>query len=508
VAAGRVALSADGRSVAFLTTAPSDLTTADPKKTETPAGQVAVRRLGTDETILITEPMDGSGPVLGGGADPNSEGAAISGDGSTVAWVGRHLPEQVPMLSDEEAAVRALEEKTSRENPEEFEYHEPLWRRVPTATERDPATRRVVGGGDPLAVGCPAGGTLSDPACQGPFPNLASERLFTISIQQSEGRGWGIATPQLDRDGDTVAFVANPDEVDDLFVANMAPGLSRRQAVRRLTQWVNPIPGALVLEGRLREPQFAPMVSSIIGAAISPDGNRIAFTTARQVFPLAPPTLVTPLPPGANLTPELFQVDLHAETLERLLPGDGKQAWEGGPGELETPSYSEDGLFIAFASRATNLVEGDTNEASDVFVVESPPSSPIESSSISRHPSQISLLAAWRMTASASSLRDGRVRVVVGLPGAGTVRVKAKARLGRLLKRRRVTSGHRQAQAAGVVRLNLRLPRKLRPLAHRKGGLNAAVDVAFAGPGGKPLSAALQVRFVVHGKKAKKGKRR
>jgi Tol biopolymer transport system component len=505
IATGDVAISEDGRSVVFLVKAPSDLT-GDPTELATPAGQVAVRRLGTDETILITEKRDGGGPVPGGGSATAGEaGAAISGDGSTVAWVGRRLPEQVPMLPEEAAAVRVVEARTSTDRPQSTEYHEPLWRRVPTVLEPHPPIRRMVGGGDPLAPGCAAEETLSNPDCQGPFP-LTTERTVP-SVGENLGLGWGLTVPQLDHDGEIAAFVGNPDEDGDLFVVNMAPGLSRRQAVRRLTQWVNPVPGAPDVNAPFKS-EFIGSSGPILNCAISSDGDRIAFTTARQVYPLAPPTLVTPLASGVGGGPEMFQADLDAETIERLLPGGGKQSWEDGGGAFQeqNPSYSGDGLLIAFASKAFNLVEGDANEAPDVFTVVSPPASAADETAISRRPSQISVNPLWRMTASASSLRDGRVRLVVGLPGAGTVRAKAKARLGQRSKPRRVSSAHRGAKAGGAQRFTLRLPKKLRGLAHRKGGLNAELDVDFIGSGGKPLSAALDVRFLVHSAKSGKGK--
>jgi hypothetical protein len=50
----------------------------------------------------------------------------------------------------------------------------------------------------------------------------------------------------------------------------------------------------------------------------------------------------------------------------------------------------------------------------------------------------------------------------------------------------------------------LALPKKLRGLARRKGGLYAQLDLGFVGPGGKPLKAALDARFLVHSKKAKR----
>ncbi len=34
---------------------------------------------------------------------------------------------------------------------------------------------------------------------------------------------------------------------------------------------------------------------------------------------------------------------------------------------LETPSVSDDGKYVAFASEATNIVSGDTNNQTDIF---------------------------------------------------------------------------------------------------------------------------------------------
>jgi Tol biopolymer transport system component len=503
VVAGRVAISEDGTRVAFLVRSGSDL--AGPG---TPAGQVAVRDLTSDRTYLMTTEEGSEEPVPGGGADPASAGAAISADGSTVAWVGSHLPGQVPMLADEEAEVRAKEEGVEPREPESTAYHEPLWRQVPTALDADPATRRVVGGGDPLAPGCPVGGTLAEPSCRGPFPEDLRTRLLEGSVA-SEGFGWGISVPDLSADGGTVAFVGTPDDDQDLFVVDMAPGLSRRQAVRRLTQWVNPLPGERN-PIKLFETQYGSVDGPIAECAISPDGGRIAFTTVRQVFPLAPPTLVTPAPPGTSEVRELYQVNLEGGTMERATPGGGGAVslatGASSSAGAASPSYSADGRLLAFASNAYNLVAGDTNGKSDAFVVETPPPASVEEVTISPKPATVVLRPLWRMTVSTASLPNGRVRLVVGVPGAGALRATAVARLGKRLHRHRVASGHDRASASGTQKLVLALPRKLRGLAHRKGGLYAQLDLGFEGPGGKPLSAALDVRFLVH-RARPKGKR-
>src|SRR5262249_33645009 len=65
-ASGRVALSADGRKVAFFTTAPSDLTSGPGGSTEgeaTPAGQIVVRDLDTNRTTLVSVTRSESGAM-------------------------------------------------------------------------------------------------------------------------------------------------------------------------------------------------------------------------------------------------------------------------------------------------------------------------------------------------------------------------------------------------------------------------------------------------------------
>jgi hypothetical protein len=52
------------------------------------------------------------------------------------------------------------------------------------------------------------------------------------------------------------------------------------------------------------------------------------------------------------------------QTTTRVTPGTGTQ----GAGDSKNPSISGDGRYVAFESSATNLVSGDTNKASDIFV--------------------------------------------------------------------------------------------------------------------------------------------
>jgi hypothetical protein len=494
-AADHTAMSADGDRVAFVD-----------------EGNVYVREISTERTILITAQREANGtmtdqPVIGGGAyEP--PGASISADGSTVAWVGEHLPEQVPLLVDEEAEIRKIETGGDM-SPQGTEYHEPLWRRVPTVLEERPPTRRVVGGGDPLAPGCPPNGTLEEPACQGPYPE-AIEDNFEESADVS-GWGWGLGLPQLDANGDEVAVVGRPGKQYDLFAVNMAPGLDRRQAVDQLTRWTDPVPQNVSNPVILREERYWPFTGAVDECAISPDGTRVAFATTRQHFETSPLTLVSGLPSAVSLLPELYEANLEAGTIERVTPGGEEDISvakaESNAGGTKSPAYAGD-RWIAFSSEANNLVADDGNEGSDVFVVEAPTPTPRGATTISPPPGHPVTQPAWDMTVNAFSRPDGRVRLVAQVPGEGTLKAVAHSQLGTRLKTRQIASGRRQATGAQVVTMNLALGRKRRPLAHLPGGLVTRLQVNFTGPGGRPLRADLQTRFQVHAKRRKPGTRR
>jgi len=325
-AVGRSAISADGREVAFVTTAASNL--AGP---HTPALQVAVRYLESEQTKLVSGEYDAAtgqttdtpvsseeggrrfGAVFAGtGVNPGFTdpppdgrwgshppvGASISADGSTVAWLGDDIAKQAPMLAAEDPGGL---------------YTEPLWRRVEPGSETP--TERVTGGSEPADPGCAESGerelppfpaSASDP-CQGPFQiELASsgEESYGIWTERVGGPGNNSVdfVPRLSEDGEEVAFVASAlplsvglgfnhedGQSADLYVADMQPGLNRRQALTALTQ----IDGANVGAG-----------DAITDFDISPDGRQVAFTTRRAEFLLGSPAYITaPLARASSTTP-------------------------------------------------------------------------------------------------------------------------------------------------------------------------------------------------------------
>jgi Tol biopolymer transport system component len=89
--------------------------------------------------------------------------------------------------------------------------------------------------------------------------------------------------------------------------------------------------------------------------SISPGGRYIAFYSGAS-------NLVRG---DTNRASDVFVYDRQTGTTSRVsLRSNGNQANRNS----YTPSISADGRYVAFYSRATNLVRGDTNRASDVFV--------------------------------------------------------------------------------------------------------------------------------------------
>jgi hypothetical protein len=552
MAAGRSAISADGQHVVFVTTAASNL--AGPG---TPPLEVAARDLETEETQLVSVEADPSTgaptvnaetgepvPVPGGavftrtGGPPpfvstpfyglsSDVGASISGDGTTVAWMGENVGEQIRTLANE---------------PIEGLGGAPLWRRI-GGGEHEPV-REITGGPDPenpeceahLEVHLQAGHSLSDP-CQGPFPSG-----LVLSTRNSIN-----SVPQLSSDGYTVAFLANVPlvsqgedygglhEETDAYVVNMHAGLSRQQALRPLTE---------IASG---EAERLSTNASILDLAISPDGEQVALTTMRTVFPLGSLTYVS-VPAAVPGLAELFDVDLANNTLTRITHG-----YEGGAashpyreegfedpyftsfssddGAL-SPSFSGDGDLLAFSSTASNLVYGDGNtpsatnaviesDGSDAFIVSRLqfPSNPT-SQLISAVPSGPSLIPQWKLGVTAETLTHGRVRLYVTVPGSGTLHAVANGAVEVHLvnaSRRARGSAHKGARAThaavltrsvasasqtvtagpeGVTKpLVLTLGPSFRTLAARLGGLSATVVVTFVSPGHAAVHQSIDVSF-------------
>jgi hypothetical protein len=474
-AAARVALSADGEQVAFTVLSPSSLTGAcaldEETATEvcpTPPYQVAVRDLRSEATTLVSSTLasqrsDQPQPVPDGAAlaGPTTSGvvslrgggharlavggstAAISADGSAVAWMGIEIAAQAPV----DQPLPRVQSGTEKGVPTYYpnSYAEPLWRQI-SAGPGAP-TRRVLAGDDPSAPGCPPacpGGvdlawdtqSISGNEYVGAAPQYGS---YTSQAQSSTGFASGAGlrdslaavTPQLSQDGMAVALLSTqPNYGEDpdfglldatkappanAFVVNMAPGLTRAQAITRLTDWAS----LNFSDGELAAP-----VTSI---ALSGDGTRVVFSTERIAFPLAPPALITPILSQAAVA-QLYEANLLGGTLALVSVGyNGQPANE----EVFAAALSDDGHTIALASGATNLAYGVVNQGSDVFATEEihSPAAPGQQS-IEPTPPWPAAQVPWNLSATVMPSPDGTLDMYVSVPGAGQLGASAVGTVG------------------------------------------------------------------------------
>jgi hypothetical protein len=539
LANGRSAMSANGEFVVFETAAESNLLGFP-----TPAREILLRNLKSDETTLVSSEYDpqtgtdtgvpvpltteGSGYGAAASVDAFGNasfgGASISADGSTVAWLGQEIGRQAKLLPGEQ-------DDYSPENDE------PLLRHV----KEGPAapTLRVTGGSEPENPLCVASGEtrLSSPAspldpCQGPFA-LGPPQFYLLDTTEDN------FVPQLSANGETVAFLASALEVaarqeilgteadDDLYIAQMGHGLSRVQGTRRLTE----------IAGDISEPELS---GRIVDFAIAPQGTQVAFTTQRTQFPLGSLSDVSPIAAKADLK-ELYDVDLANETITRVTHGFTSEAAQSeypGQGEASvngasSPSFDNAGDILSFSSSADNLVYGDGNGQSDAFLVErivfadTPPTQYLSSP-----PPSPPVSPEWRLYASAAPQADGAVVLDVVVPGAGVleahasagvpvrIRVRGAARARTALATRTVasTSVAVAPMTTGLQRLTLTLEHSYSALAQRTGGLYTALTLTFTAPGHPVLHTRLDVSFrrtirarraqpARHAKGSKRGKR-
>ncbi|MBT8164389.1 MAG: calcium-binding protein [Acidimicrobiia bacterium] len=147
----------------------------------------------------------------------------------------------------------------------------------------------------------------------------------------------------ISTDGTKVAFISwannlvavDTNSREDVFVHDLSTGTTTRVSVKNDGSQVEAV-----------------LVSTI---SISGDGTRVAFVTNRSDI----------VPNDTNSDLDVFVRDTAAGTTTRVSEPTG-----GGQGDFgsDSPSLSADGTMIAFRSEARNLVPNDTNLSRDVFL--------------------------------------------------------------------------------------------------------------------------------------------
>lgn len=484
----RRAMSDDGNRVVFFVTAQSNLGNEPPTNpaTTAPFGQVAVRDIAARRTILLSTTLESPhrpAPLASANILPAT--VQISGDGSAVAWDTSNPGLQVRLGDTTTSPLK----------------RQLLWKRVDDGAA--PTARLASGASDPDDPACPPGGQPTDGLepgpCDGPFQGFRDRGEVPMPVA---------SVASMSRDGSTLLILGNTlrDPVllseglggrDDLFLLDMTPGLTRKGAVTRLTAGAD-----------------ARSAANVTSAAMSPDGQWIAFTAASWV-----PTLRSPAPIGGFVPPlntgdgSLYVIDRGSGTIEQLSAGfDGT----GSNGRSTGASISEDGLVVGAESNATNLFYGDSNNAFDGVayhrllpkapapaVVEVPPAT------------VLAPLAEQRaLRVAARSLPTGAVRLTITTPAAGTLTAAAvpaptlrrggkRARPGKRVTRRATAT----AADASTTTLDLTLLRAAAPKARRRGGLPAIVTLTFTPAGGAPQVRTFSARFAVSPQRSQKAGR-
>jgi Tol biopolymer transport system component len=174
-----------------------------------------------------------------------------------------------------------------------------------------------------------------------------SNTTTRVSVDSAGNQGNGISNPPLSKpsisaDGRFVAFVSTASNLvpgdtnirDDIFVRDTLANTTTRVSVDSAGNQGN---------------------NNSISTSISADGRFVAFSSN-----------ATNLVPGdTNSSADIFVRDLLTNTITRAsVDSAGNQ----GNRFSGFPSISADGRFVVFASDAANLVPGDTNNNTDIFV--------------------------------------------------------------------------------------------------------------------------------------------
>ena len=213
-----------------------------------------------------------------------------------------------------------------------------------TAVSGDGRTVAFSTGSPDAATGGPGAGADVFARNRGTTPGVTA-----LLSAPSDGPALGPAgteLPAISADGNTVAYVSAASDLvtddsngqSDVFVYDRAGNLTSRVSLGMSGAQANGPSGT----------DSPP--------ALSADGQVVAF--ASQASNL--------VPGDTNNAGDVFVYDRARKETTRVSVAPGGAQATGG--DSYSPSLSADGRFVAFASDATNLVPGDTDNATDVFV--------------------------------------------------------------------------------------------------------------------------------------------
>jgi tricorn protease-like protein len=173
---------------------------------------------------------------------------------------------------------------------------------------------------------------------------LAVTTRVSVTSNGKQGSGFSRSTSTISADGRIVAFESNSSLVradtngaSDVFVRDLGRGNTTRASVASDGTQGNDFSGS---------------------ASVSADGRFVAFISAASNL----------VPGDTNGVFDIFVRDLQTNTTTRAsVASDGTEA-NAESAFVGAPQISADGRFVAFESFASNLVPGDTNSTLDIFV--------------------------------------------------------------------------------------------------------------------------------------------
>ena len=180
------------------------------------------------------------------------------------------------------------------------------------------------------------------------FARSGGGPIVRVSVTSRGGQPNGASyEPDVSRDGRRIVFTSVADDlvpgdsngVEDVFVRDLVAQTTRRVSVRT---------GGASPRGRSRAP------------AISPDGRWVSFES----------TAADLVKRDTNRDPDVFLADLITGRIRRVSVSsrEVQQNRAVAPGFVTVSDVSRDGRFVTWDSDATNLVRGDLNRDTDVFV--------------------------------------------------------------------------------------------------------------------------------------------
>jgi Tol biopolymer transport system component len=164
--------------------------------------------------------------------------------------------------------------------------------------------------------------------------------------------------PTISKDGRYIAFESQAPNLVSTTTTNINPGIfvydRQADSLERVS---------LDSKGQVAQSGYA------ITPAISANGRYVVFTSNATLLPSDLNSFGT----NSNID-DVFVRDLQTDTTEKIsvssngVTGDRGSGDDGINGKIFGATISGDGRYVAFTSRATNLVAGDTNGMEDIFV--------------------------------------------------------------------------------------------------------------------------------------------